>query len=171
LLALDRHSWQRVAEDPIAFAADHSVTFGADPEVVRAVGAQTVALLVRTGAQPPWSGYLAVDWKRGAVVGTCGFIAPPDSVGRVEIAYFTFPAYERQGCATAMARGLVDRASMAPDVRLICAHTLPERNASARILEKLGFAQKGEEMDPDAGPVWRWERDARPGSPLPTRSA
>jgi GNAT superfamily N-acetyltransferase len=166
LLALDRRSWQQVAEDPTTFATDHGVTFGADLGLVRGVGAQTVALLERTGASPPWSGYLAVDWIRGAVVGACGYTAPPDQAGEIEIAYFTFPAYEGQGYASAMARGLVDRAAMAPDVRRICAYTLPERNASARILERLGFAQIGEKIDPDAGPVWRWERDARPGSPL-----
>lgn len=166
LLVLDRRAWQQVAEDPAAFAGHHGVTFGAELEAVRVVAAQTVALLERTGASPPWSGYLAVDWERGVIVGTCGYTAPPDPVGQVEISYFTFPLYEGQGYASAMARGLMDCAARAPDVRRICAHTLPKRNASARILEKLGFALTGEAIDPDAGSVWRWDCDARPGSPL-----
>jgi hypothetical protein len=39
----------------------------------------------------------------------------------------------------------------------------PERNASVRILEKLGFAHLGQVVDPEDGPVWRWER--APGRP------
>ncbi|MGH7631966.1 MAG: hypothetical protein ACREOF_21740 [Gemmatimonadales bacterium] len=31
------------------------------------------------------------------------------------------------------------------------------RNASARVLEKLGFRRLGEVIDPEDGPVWRWE--------------
>lgn len=38
------------------------------------------------------------------------------------------------------------------------AHTLPERNASTRVLEKCGFTLVGEVVDPDDGVVWRWER-------------
>ena len=171
LFELDRCSWQQVAEDPTIFATEHGVTFGVDLEAVRTIGTQTVALLERTGASPPWTGYLAVDWTQRAIVGTCGYTAPPDAVGQVEIAYFTFPAYEGNGYASAMARFLVDRAATATEVRHICAHTLPERNASARILEKLGFAQTGQAIDPDAGSVWRWERDARRGSPLAAGSA
>jgi len=160
LLALDRQDWQRVAADPTAFAARNTVTLGAEVEVVRAVAQQTIALLQRTGASPPWSGYLAADCALGIIVGTCGYTAPPDSDGVVEIAYFTFPANEGRGYASSMARGLVDRAIAAPEVHRICAHTLPEPNASTRILEKCGFAQTGDAMDPDAGPVWRWERTA-----------
>src|ERR1044071_6302171 len=109
LLELDLRSWQQVEEDPTAFATEHGVTFGVDLAVVRAIGAQTVALLERTGASPPWTGYLAVDSTRRAVVGTCGYTGPPDVAGQVEIAYFTFPAYEGQGYASGMARRLVDR--------------------------------------------------------------
>lgn len=36
------------------------------------------------------------------------------------------------------------------------ASTLPETNASTRTLEKLGFKQKVEAQDPDAGKVWEW---------------
>jgi RimJ/RimL family protein N-acetyltransferase len=61
-----------------------------------------------------------------------------------------------------MAQGLVERAIAAPEVHRIRAHTLPEPNASTRILEKLGFLKSGDAMDPDAGPVWRWERAATP---------
>jgi len=43
-------------------------------------------------------------------------------------------------------------------VRLIRAHTLPEPNASTRVLQKCGFEQVGEVTDAEDGLVWRWER-------------
>ena len=160
LLALDRHAWGQLAEAPAVFAAEHALTLGAEPDLLRAVGQQTVALLERTGATIPWTGYLAVDRTREIIIGTCAFTAPPDSDGVVEVAYFTFPPFEGRGYASAMAAGLVERAEQATEVSRVRAHTLPEQNASTRILEKLGFERIGEVMDPEAGPVWRWDRPA-----------
>ena len=165
LLALDRKDWQRVAEDPIAFAEERKLVLGAEPDLFRAVGQQTVSLFERTGVTgPPWSGYLAVDRVRDTIVGTCGFKAPPDAEGVAEIAYFTFPGFEGQGCASAMAAGLVERGNKAAGVCRLRAHTLPERNASTRILEKVGFERRGEIIDPEDGVIWRWEREPLSGS-------
>jgi RimJ/RimL family protein N-acetyltransferase len=159
LLALDRKEWEQVAESPAVFAAEHTLTIGAEPDLPRAVGQQTVALLERTGTTTPWGGYLAVDRAQAIIVGTCAFKAPPDSEGVVEIAYFTFPLFERRGYASAMALALVERAESVVEVRRVRAHTLPERNASTRILENLGFQRVGEVVDPEDGPVWRWDRE------------
>ena len=60
-----------------------------------------------------------------------------------------------------MAAALVARAMREPDVQIVVAHTLRERNASTRVLEKTGFALVGEVVDPEDGPVWRWERTLR----------
>jgi len=97
LLVLDRTAWARVAEDPAAFAVEHTLTLGAEPDLLRRVGQQTVAMLQRTGATTLWTGYLAVDRAQQIIIGTCGFTAPPDAEGVVEIAYFTFPSFERRG--------------------------------------------------------------------------
>ena len=43
-------------------------------------------------------------------------------------------------------------------VRLVCAHTLPESPASQGVLTKCGFKFAGERVDPEDGPVWRFER-------------
>ena len=161
LLVLDQMAWTQVAEDPPAFAAEHLLTLGVELDLLRSVGQQTVAFLQRTGATPPWTGYLAVDRGKDVIVGTCSFTAPPDADGVVEIAYFTFSPFEGQGYATAMAARLVELAQGATGIRKVRAHTLPERNASARILERLGFERIGETVDPDVGQVWRWERDCR----------
>ena len=160
LLVLDRRAWEGVAEDPAAFAAERALTLGAEPDLLRTVGQQTVAMLQRTEATTPWTGYLAVDRTHQIIIGTCAFPAPPDPEGVVEIAYFTFPSFEGRGYASAMAAGLVELAEGTAGIRRLRAHTLPEGNASTRILEKLGFERVGETIDPDVGQVWRWERDA-----------
>jgi RimJ/RimL family protein N-acetyltransferase len=118
-----------------------------------------VDLLQRTGATTPWTGYLAVELTQRIVIGTCAFTAPPNPEGVVEIAYFTFPPFEGRGYASAMAAGLMELVRGAVGIRKVRAHTLPEINASTRILEKLGFERVAETVDPDAGRVWRWERD------------
>ena len=50
------------------------------------------------------------------------------------IPHFRMPRY-----ATEMARKLIELASSSADVRRIVAHTLPEANASTRVLEKAGM--------------------------------
>ena len=70
------------------------------PEVATAVIAATVQLYARQGHVEPWVGYLAVEG--GNCVGGCGFTSPP-AAGVVEIAYFTYPDFERRGIATRMA--------------------------------------------------------------------
>jgi RimJ/RimL family protein N-acetyltransferase len=102
-------------------------------------------------------GFLAVDTASRAAVGTCGYPAAPDAKGEIEIAYFTFPAYEGRGIAGRMARELVARASARHDVHLIIAHTLAQTNASTRILTGLGFSHAGTMEHPEDGALWRWE--------------
>ena len=160
LLVLDRTAWERAAEDPAAFAVEQTLTLGVEPDLLRTVGQQTVAMLQRTGATNPWTGYLGVDRAQQIIIGTCAFTAPPDPEGVVEIAYFTFPPFEGLGYGSAMAAGLVEIAEGTAGIRRVRAHTLPEGNASTRILEKLGFERIGETVDPEAGQVWRWERYA-----------
>ena len=114
----------------------------------------TLAMYPGGVPQMPWAGYLAEE--NGKLVGTCAFKAPPVS-GSVEIAYFTFPEFEGRGVATRMAQELIAVAErhQAQQVR---AQTLPETNASTRILEKLGFTFAGAVMHPEDGEVWEWRR-------------
>ena len=104
-----------------------------------------------------WSGYFVVDEDTREVVGSCAFKGPPTADGIVEIAYFTYPGFEGRGYATAMATKLIALASGSPAVRRVIAHTLPEPNASTRVLHKAGMTFAGEVIDPDDGRVWRWQ--------------
>ncbi len=108
----------------------------------------------------PWQfGYVVLEKMTGVAVGMAGFKGAPDKDGVVEIAYGIAPAYRGLGYATEAAKGLVEFASADERVRRICAHTLPERNASTFVLTKAGFELRGAVVDPEDGPVWRWERD------------
>jgi ribosomal-protein-alanine N-acetyltransferase len=112
-------------------------------------------LYSRTGAEPPWIGYLAQDATHHGLVGACGF-KDRCRDGSVEIAYVTFPAHQRRGYGTAMAASLLQIAFAANDVREVLAHTLPAENASTVILRRAGFALTGQVHDPEDGDVWRW---------------
>jgi ribosomal-protein-alanine N-acetyltransferase len=76
----------------------------------------------------------------------------------VEIAYGLAPAYQGRGYATEAAQELVARTFASGLVRRVIAHTLPEQNASTRVLSRCGFARVGELIDPEDGLVWRWEK-------------
>ena|SRR5947209_169784 len=122
-------------------------------EAARSVVAPTVQMYERRGYVEPWVGYLAVEG--GDCVGTCGFTSPPVG-GIAEIAYFTYPDFERRGIATRMARRLISIAQECdPSVRII-AHTLTEENASNHILKKLGFVFAGALDHPEDGKIWEW---------------
>lgn len=90
------------------------------------------------------------------VIGSAGFKGPPSDEGAVEVAYAIVPACEGRGYATEVLGALVDFA-LGEGVSTIIAHTLPEENASCRVLRKSDFVRTGEVIDPDDGPVWRWE--------------
>ncbi|MDZ4831526.1 MAG: GNAT family N-acetyltransferase [Phycisphaerae bacterium] len=140
------------------FEAAHPFTLGELHPLVTDVAEHTERFRRAKDAPPAWCGYLAFDAEERFVVGTCAFKGVPDAEGVVEIAYFTFPMYERRGYATAMATELIRRARLEPDVRRMCAHTAPETNASTRLLERLGFVFFGPVDDPEDGPIWRWEQ-------------
>ena len=121
------------------------------------------ALRKSVGQGPnPWRhGFWVVEKETGQIVGGAGFKGAPDAAGMVEIAYGIVPSREGRGYATEAARALIHFAGKDPRVRLIRAHTLREANASTRVLKKCGFVHIGEVVDPEDGPVWRWERNAQ----------
>lgn len=156
LRMLDQPELAELSEAPERYAATQGLVLTPHADLLQAVARQTRKFVQQGGITAPWGGYLAVDPLTRVVVGTCAFKGPPDMRGEVEVAYFTFPTHEGQGYATAMARALCDRAGASTGVERVRAHTLPERNASARVLEKLGFRWDGDVQDPEDGPVWRW---------------
>ena len=127
------------------------------PVVAAEILPATAGMYRGSGFVPPWIGYVAV--REGEAVGTCAFKGAPTE-GRTEIAYFTFPEFEGHGIATAMAQTLIALARATQPGLTVTAQTLPERNASNRILEKLGFRHTGMAHDDDVGEVWEWQLES-----------
>ena len=162
LVPLDGAALRELTTDPEGWAARAGASLGAYAEVLRSVAEQTTTH--HGGAEPPlpWAGYIAIDTSDDRAIGTCAFKSPPGADRAVEIAYFTFPDDEGRGYGGAMAAELIAIAAVDEAVTIVRAHTLPEVNASGSILTRLGFANLGTVIDPDDGPVWRWERPTRP---------
>lgn len=111
----------------------------------------------------PWiHGFKLTLRTNGATIGRCGFKGPPDADGAVEIAYGVDPEHQEKGYATEAVTALTRYAFSDARVRIVRAHTLPETNASTRVLTKFGFQKIGEVLDPDDGPIWRWEISPSP---------
>lgn len=134
-------------------------------EFLHAASADFMTRLRAATAPDPWNFGFAVLHKIDHVmIGFCSFTGPPDSNGLVEIAYGIAPDYQGKGFATEGATALVEFASRDASVTTICAHTLPETNASSRVLEKCAFRKIGEIVDAENIRVWRWERKPSAGS-------
>jgi RimJ/RimL family protein N-acetyltransferase len=110
-------------------------------------------------------GYWIVEKDSNAVIGGIGFKGPPDADGMVEIAYGIVASRQRRGYATEAAAEATAFALKQPGVEHVRAHTLPENNASTRVLRKCGYTYVGEVVDPEDGLVWRWEWTGQSATP------
>jgi ribosomal-protein-alanine N-acetyltransferase len=115
------------------------------------------ALESANGADPWRYGFAVVHLENGMVIGNAGFTGPPDAEGMVEIAYGIVPDFQGRGYASEAADALVAWAAK-NGAAIARAHTLPERNASTRVLEKCGFRYVGEFTHSTDGLIWRWEK-------------
>jgi RimJ/RimL family protein N-acetyltransferase len=61
-----------------------------------------------------------------------------------------------------MAHALIEIALSQPEVPHIIAHTLPHSNASTKVLQNVGMKFVGDVIDPEDGPVWRWQYERPP---------
>ena len=122
------------------------------------LSADWLALVESATTPNPWiHGFTMYQRSDSSVVGSCGFKGPPTPDGMVEIAYGVQSAYRSRGYATQAAQALTTFAFRDGAVRVVRAHTLPQANASTRVLIKSGFSRIGEVIDRDDGLVWRWE--------------
>ena len=88
------------------------------------------------------------------LVGWGGFKGAPRD-GVVELGYEIAESRRERGLATAATRAMVAEAFADDRVEQVIAHTLAERNASNRVLEKVGFRFDGEAREGDTA-VWRF---------------
>ena len=139
---------------PISFSGEAAEPIEHLPPVAAEIGVAYAQLYSAAGYVSPWLGYFVL--ADSVCIGTCGFKGPPQN-NRVEIAYFTFPEYERCGYATRMARTLVELARGVDADLIIAAQTLPQTSASTAILKRLGFVLMGSINHPEDGEVWEWQ--------------
>ncbi len=147
-------------DDALAEVLGHDVVPGwaTFSEALRA----TRDSLVAAPGGSAWGTRLFVAGEPPELVGWGGFKGPPKD-GVVEIGYEIAESRRGRGLATAAARAMLDEAFADADVTAVIAHTLAERNASNRVLEKVGFRYDGEAHE-DGEVVWRFSL-ARPANP------
>ena len=113
------------------------------------------AFYEKVGFVKPWIGYFVANEER-EIIAFGGFKGKPKN-GKIEIAYGTVAKFERQGYGTMLCKELVLLAMKEDSTVQIIARTLPEENASTRILKRNGFEFTGIVWDDDDGNVWEWK--------------
>jgi ribosomal-protein-alanine N-acetyltransferase len=103
-----------------------------------------------------WWTYLFIHKPERTLIGLGGFKGEVNEEGMVEIGYAIAPGYRRRGLAREASLGMIDYAFSYPQITRVDAHTLPERNASTGVLEKVGMKHLGTVNDPDDGEIWHW---------------
>ncbi len=106
---------------------------------------------------PEWGTHLFISVEDQTLVGIGGYHNAPDADGVVEFGYGIAPSYRGRGFATEVARALIEHAFADPGVTMVIAHTLARSSASTRVLIKSGLLPVTEIVDPEEGPIWRWE--------------
>lgn len=111
-----------------------------------------------------WYGWYALRKAEGdmprTLVGSGGFMGPPDATGKAELGYSIASAWRGQGLATELVGGLVQQATNTGMVRQLIAHTQPENIISQRVLLHNGFVSLGS----DANGQLRFERAVIPAA-------
>lgn len=159
LLALYQgaEAYQRISGyQPAIGLADFYTSDNARPE--------WFARLQKATAPDPWEfGFALLHPTSGTIIGAAGFVGPPGPEGAVEIAYAIVPDHQGKGYATEAAQALTTYAFASGRVSTVRAHTLPQTNASSRVLTKCGFRRVADVVDPVDGLVWRWEKSKATG--------
>jgi [ribosomal protein S5]-alanine N-acetyltransferase len=141
-----------VGEDALARALGHDVTPGW--VTFREALQLTRDALAASPRISTWGARFFVPDEPLELVGWGGFKGPPEE-GVVEIGYEIAEERRGQGLATAATRAMVAEAFADDQITRVIAHTLPERNASNRVLQKVGFSYDGEDRE-DGELVWRY---------------
>ena len=103
------------------------------------------------------SGQFILIRRQGLLaLGLMGDKGGPDADGDLEIGYGLNPDAWNQGYASEALRALLPHWHAQPGVRSVTAQTATSNPASARALEKCGFAVVGKSWDEEDGPLLVW---------------
>ena len=92
------------------------------------------------------------------LIGSGGFLGPPDEAGTAEITCCIAAEWRRQGLATELVSGLVAHAAVTGMVRRLVAHAPADAPGAGKVLRRNGF----EPMGPAAEEHPRFERAVEP---------
>lgn len=95
------------------------------------------------------------------MIGHIGFHGPPRD-GVLEMGYTVFSGYRRQGYAEEAALGIMRWALTEEGITRFRVSISPGNAPSLAMATKLGFQRKGEQMDPEDGLEYVFERDYAP---------
>jgi RimJ/RimL family protein N-acetyltransferase len=146
-----------------ALAGDEALADAVGVPVAPAWASFTEALqpardaLAARGGDARWSARFFVTEDPPELVGWGGFKGPPND-GVVELGYEIAESRQGRGLATGGVAAMAEHAWADDRVTALIAHTLPEHNASTRVLEKSGFRHDGEVTE-NGERVWRWRRE------------
>ena len=94
-----------------------------------------------------WYGWYALrkadDDTPRTLVGTGGFLGPPDAAGTAEISFSLVPAWRGQGLGTELVAGLARQAADTGLVRRLVAHTEADNEAARQVLRRQAFELNG----------------------------
>lgn len=106
-------------------------------------------------ANPQSAPYLlrmAVHRVEAVIIGSAGFHGMPDGRGMIEIGVGIEPHWRGQGYATEVLHGMWGWVIDQPGVRVLRYTVSPGNAPSQAIIRRLGFAWRGQQMDPEDGP-------------------
>ncbi|MEO3759044.1 GNAT family N-acetyltransferase [Mycobacterium sp. B14F4] len=123
------------------------------PEFPEAIGFSIKRLRDHPDEADWWMHFFLAEDR---LVGSGGFVGPPRD-GVVEIGYELAQEFRGCGLGIAAARALIEKARATGTVTTVIANTLADDNPSTGVLRRLGFTRTLELVDPEDGPIWRWE--------------
>lgn len=138
---------------PIKEHLDENKEFAANPDCQDSLYT-CIEFYKRAGFTPPWICYYVQ--LGGALVAAAAFKGKPLN-NQVEIAYGTFPQYQKQGIGSRLVDILVQLSLKTDPAIRVTARTLLKENFSVRILRKNNFKLLGAILDDQDGQVWEWE--------------
>jgi RimJ/RimL family protein N-acetyltransferase len=106
----------------------------------------------------PWLTRVVVDAATDVAVGLAGYHGPPDARGMVEVGYEVSPEHRRRRYGTAAVTWLIDHAREHGGVHVVRASVAPDNIASLALIDGLGFARVGEQIDERDGLELVFER-------------
>jgi RimJ/RimL family protein N-acetyltransferase len=110
---------------------------------------------IRTDFAP--SSWFIIDGAE--IVGLCSLVKPPAG-SAIDIGYGIVASRRARGFASAGVTALLAWARQDERVAVVRAECAVDNPASRKVLERNGFAQVGQRIDPEDGPVICWEAAA-----------